>query len=541
MERVLIIIPARGNSKGIPRKNLRSLAGKPLIYYSIQTALQAKVANTQIDVFVSSEDEEILTISKKFGANTIRRNKNYSKDSTTLDEVICNEVRQLDGDYDIIVTMQPTSPLLRVGSLEKAIEKMIAHPELDSMLSATNDSHLTWLQKGGKFIPNYEKRVNRQQLPQIFKETGGFIMCRSHMIDKNTRIGRNVDLYELVGEEAIDIDTFTDWNICEFYLKQSRIVFVVSGYKEIGMGHVYNVLSIANEILNHELLFLVDKKSQLAYNKIAENNYLVVMQEEEDLVDAARRLSPDVVINDRLDTEASEVVRMKEFASTVINFEDLGEGALHADLVFNAMYPEKEKLPNHFFGLEYFILRDEFLFSQQHQVKPEVNTILLCFGGVDPSNLTTRVLQVLNKNTNAQSMEIKVIVGMGYSDLGALKETYPHLEIVNNVSNISDYIGAADLVFTSGGRTTFECACLGVPTIVLCQNQRETTHFFAKDEYGFRNLGLGTEVSDEEINAAFDDCLDESTRKEMSNTLLSSNLKNGKKAVMQKIKNLIDK
>lgn len=541
MNRVLIIIPARGNSKGIPRKNLRSLAGKPLIYYSIQTAIQAKVENAQIDVYVSSEDEEILTISKKFGANVIRRDENLSKDSTTLDEVICNDVRQLETDYDIIVTMQPTSPLLRVGSLEKAIEHMITHPELDSVLSATNDSHLTWLQRGEAFVPNYEERVNRQQLPQIFKETGGFIMCRSHMINTNSRIGTKVDLYELKGAEAIDIDTYTDWNICEFYLKRKRIVFVVSGYKEIGMGHVYNVLSLANEILNHDLVFLVDSKSQLAFDKIAENNYQVHIQKELDLVDSIRSLSPDIVINDRLDTEASEMLRIKEFASAVINFEDLGDGAQHANLVFNAMYPEKVELPNHYFGLEYFILRDEFLFSETHQVRPNVSSVLLCFGGVDPSNFTARVLDILKRNENTRSMEIKVIVGMGYGEFESLKAQYPELEIVNNVSNISDYIAAADLVFTSAGRTTFECACLGVPTIVLCQNERETTHFFAWDKFGFKNLGLGSRISDDTINKTFDQCLDENTRAEMSKKLLASNLKNGKKSVMQKIKNLIDK
>lgn len=541
MNKVLIIIPARGGSKGIPRKNLRSLADKPLIYYSIKTALALQLENTQVDVFVSSEDEEILTISQKFGAQIIRRNPELSNDKATLDEVICNDYRSVEENgYNLVVTMQPTSPLLRAKSLERAIEKMLNHPEIDSLISATNDSHLTWLQRDGAFVPNYEKRVNRQELPQIFKETGGFLICQLRLMETNSRIGQYVDLFELKGAEAIDIDSYSDWNICEFYLKRKRLLFVVSGYKEIGMGHVYNTLSVANEILNHDLFFLVDNKSELAYQKIAQSNYPVHIQQQDDIVDDIFELNPDIIINDRLDTTREEMVRLREIAPKIINFEDLGSGAEEADLVFNAMYPEQESLPNHYFGLDYFILRDEFLFSEMHEVKEEVKSILLCFGGVDTNDYTARILKLLHESENADQLTVKVIVGMGYAQVNELRMQYPNLEILINVSNISEYIAKVDLVFTSAGRTTFECASLGTPAIVICQNERETTHFFAGNEYGFKNLGLGLNVSDEAIIEAFEDCLKREVREKMNQRMIASNLKNGKRNVIQKIKNTID-
>ena len=83
--KILIVIPARGGSKGIPRKNIRMLNKHPLIYYSIKTCLQSK---HQVDVYVSSEDDEILTLSEKFGAKTLRRSIGHADDATTLDPVI---------------------------------------------------------------------------------------------------------------------------------------------------------------------------------------------------------------------------------------------------------------------------------------------------------------------------------------------------------------------------------------------------------------------------------------------------------------------
>ena len=265
---VVIIIPARGGSKGIPRKNLRSLAGKPLINYSIKTALKSKF---NPDVFVSSDDQEILSISQKLGAKTILRNEDKSTDSVTLDPVIFDaykkaiEITKIN--YDLIVTLQPTSPLLTRESLDKAISKLIDCKEIDTVISAMNDTHLTWKDKNGKYIPNYLERVNRQYLPQVYRETGGFLITRNNIISENSRIGENVHLEILHGAETIDIDTFEDWSLCEYYLRKKRVLFVVKGYHEIGLGHVYNTLLIANDILDHEISFLVDTYYGMSYIK----------------------------------------------------------------------------------------------------------------------------------------------------------------------------------------------------------------------------------------------------------------------------------
>ncbi|WP_203532249.1 hypothetical protein [Muricauda sp. TY007] len=536
---ILVVIPARGGSKGIPRKNLRPLNGKPLIYYAIKNGLSIKCNN--LSCYVSSEDDEILMLAKKFGASIIKRSKSNADDSTTLDPVIFEaytKIKQLEGiDYDLVITLQPTSPLLTTKSIENGIEELISK-KIDTIISGKWDSHLTWIKSNGSFSPNYKKRVNRQELPEIYKETGGFVITKSNFVTETSRFGKSIGIFPLSKKEAIDIDDFEDWNLCEYYLRRKNILFIVAGNSTIGMGHVYNTLSIANEILNHNIGFFVDRGSKLAYKKIKETNYSVDLIEEGNLISALADHEPDIVVNDRLDTEAEEIQQMKDAGYKVINFEDVGGGADRADLVINAMYPEGKLVKDHYFGAKYFILRDEFIFTPNIKIRKEVNNILLAFGGVDPNNFTERILGLLLPIIG--NAKITVVAGLGYNHVEEIKARHPQIIVKQDVKSISDEMSKADMVFTSAGRTTFEVASLGIPAIVLCQNKRETTHFFASEKNGFYNLGLGVNVEDREILNAYKSVLNYETRILMHDRMISHELKNGKKRVLKLINKVID-
>lgn len=538
---ILVIIPARGGSKGIPRKNLRTLAGKPLIYYGIKTSLNSKYAP---DVYVSSDDDEILSISKQIGAKTIKRNPKLAKDVTTLDPVIYDAYNQAVGienkKYDLIITLQPTSPLLKSSSLDKAIEILVNNDEIETVIAATDDTHLTWKKENNQFLPNYKERVNRQYLTPVYKETGGFLITRSNVISEKNRIGNNVELHLLNDGENIDIDTYEDWNLCEYYLKRKKILFVVSGYQEIGLGHVYNTLLIANDILNHNIAFLVDSKSQLAYDKISSKNYTVYMQKNESIVEDIKLLNPDVIINDKLDTEASYITDLKSLRMKVINFEDLGTGAKEADLVINAIYPEKEILANHYFGHDYFVLRDEFILSSPRVIAKEVKNVLLTFGGVDPNNYTFKVLQSIYDYCIENGINISVVAGFGYQHYESLT-AFTDIAIYKNATDISDHMKKANLIFTSAGRTTYEIASLNIPAIVLAQNERELSHFFASEEYGFTNLGLGYNIANEEILKVFSNLVSNyEVRKQISALMAKSDLHSGRNRTLKLIKNVVE-
>ena len=542
MQNILVIIPARGGSKGIPRKNLRNLNGKPLIYYSITTALSSEY---NPDVYVSTEDNEIAAIAKKLRAKVINRDVSNAQDHTTLDPVIFEAYTKaslLEGKgYDLIVTLQPTSPLLTPESLDSAIGRMIDNPDIDTILSVKDDTHLTWKKTpAGNYVPNYAERVNRQYLDPVFKETGGFLICRSRVISHNSRIGSYVDLYSLDGGEEIDIDTHEDWNICEYYLRQKKILFVVSGYKEIGLGHVYNTLLIANDILRHQVQFLVDKKSKLAFKKITSKNYNVHIQTETDIASDIKAINPDVVINDCLDTDEGYIKKLKKSGFKVVNFEDLGSGARYADLVINAIYPEIKKLPSHYFGEKYFVLRDEFLLTEPGEPAEKVKRVLLTFGGVDPNNFTSKVLAAISAYCLANSINISVVTGFGYSEFSSLKK-YQEVKIHKNTMDIAQHMSRADIIFTSAGRTTYETASLHVPTIVLAQNDREMTHFFASEKNGFLNLGLGNLVSEAQILLTFQELVEDfEKRSAMAHAMAKTNLRKGRKRVLGLIHSILE-
>ena len=537
---ILVVIPARGGSKRIPRKNLRLLGHKPLLYYSINNALKSKF---EIDVFVSSEDDEILNTAVKFGAKTHKRNENIANDKTTLDPVIYDcylHAKNIEEkEYHIIATMQPTSPLLLTKSLDKAIQKIINDNEIDTIIAAKDATHLSWKKENDKYLPNYTERVNRQYLTPEFIETGAFLITRNDIISENNRIGKNVDLALLSGGEEIDIDSYEDWSLCEYYLKRKHILFVVTGNNTVGLGHVYNTLLIANDILNHDVTFLLDKESELAFNVIKSKNFHVIIQQNDDIIDDVMLINPDIIINDRLDTSKEYMQQLKKQNYKVVNFEDLGIGCEVADVVINAIYPEKDVLPNHYFGHDYFVLRDEFILSELKVVKQDVKNILITFGGVDPNNYTEKVIRTINGYCSENNIKVTVIAGFGYEKYDTINE-YSNVAVKQNVSNISDYMLKADLIFTSAGRTVYEVASIGTPAIVMEQNKREMTHFFASSEFGFSNLGLGYEVEDNDLFTEFIRLVDSfEIRKEMNELMLKQNLKLGRKRVRKIIQDLI--
>ena len=537
---ILVVIPARGGSKGIPRKNLRLLDEKPLLYYSIYNALNSKY---NLDVFVSSDDDEILNTAQKFGAQIHKRDSNIADDKTTLDPVIYDcyiHTKQAENkDYDLIITMQPTSPLLSSSSLDKAISKILDDKTIDTIIAAKDATHLSWRSENKEFVPNYTERVNRQYLTPEFTETGAFLITRVSVMSRDNRIGNNVDLALLSGGEEIDIDTYEDWSLCEYYLKRKHILFVVRGNSTVGLGHVYNTLLIANDILNHQITFLVDKDSKMAFNAIKTKNYPVLMQNAENILDDIKNIAPNIVVNDRLDTTEDFMKSLKKECYKVINFEDLGKGCEYADAVINAIYPEKHSVPSHYFGQDFFILRDEFILADEKIVKEKIQNILITFGGVDPNNYTEKVIKSINNYCVDNKIHINVIAGFGYDKYNTIKK-YGNINVKRNISNISDYMLDADLIFTSAGRTVYEVASIGTPAIVLVQNEREMTHFFASSKYGFSNLGLGYNVTDEEILNEFIRLVESfEVREHMSSLMKKQDLKLGRKRVHKLIQDLI--
>lgn len=542
----IVIIPARGGSKGIPRKNLRPVNGKPLIYYSIASSISSPSIER---VVVSTDDDEIALLAERFGADVLMRPAILADDITTLDPVIIYTVEQAEevwGEkYENVITIQPTSPLITSSEIEEAVQ-LLTKSRADTVLSVVDDRHLTWTTNAGVSKPLYSDRVNRQKLPACYKETGSVIACTRTQLHKKTRIGENVELLEVPQDRSVDIDTFSDLALCESLLKRKRIVFTVIGYKKVGLGHVYRALMLAHELVNYDLHFICEETSDIAIRNIKKQHYTVHVCAEGDLAEACNRLMPDLVINDILDTTEKFIVDLKGTGTKVVNFEDLGKGSDSADLVINALYPNQVASEHILVGHHYFCLRDEFLYLPLYEEKRDVKRILLTFGGVDEGDLTLRCLCLLSDYCAENDIAIDIVTGPGYLYQTQLLEhvsvnTISNIEVSMGSNRISDHMCKADLVITSGGRTVFELAAMHVPTIVICQNQRETTHTFASKENGILNLGFRCDITDDEIYKSVIGVIENDKELEnMRNIAKKHDFKKGKARVIKLITDLIE-
>ena len=530
--KILVVIPARGGSKGIPRKNIRLLADKPLISYAIDLAKSSSYVD---DVVVSTEDSEIALIAEKFGASVISRSKDLAGDRIPLDPVVFDATvqkeKQAFDEYDIVITIQPTSPLLKTKTLDKAIEKFEDF-NVDTVISVVDDRHLSWgyNEEEGKYYPLFSERLNRQYLPKNFRETGSIFATRRNFLTPNSRIGNNVDLIEISREESVDIDSYDDWWVAEHYINKKKIAIIVNAYEEIGTGHIYRCISLASKLLIDDVLFLVDGYHQLGVDIINSFNYpFKVYNGVDDLFNILKEYGPQIVINDVLDTSREYINRQKEEGYFIINFEDVGPGCEDANLVFDALYEHDGGFGNIFTGHKYYILKDEFYFQPSKIINPEVNNVLLTFGGTDPNNFTEKVLEAIMDI--GFPGRIDIILGFGYPNKEELiekYEIYPNVQIYTNVNNISDFMLKADIVFTSAGRTMYEVCAVGTPCICICQNGREQTHSFGSSKNGFINMGLGEALSHDDIKNQFEIVWkDYELRKNMSGLMNNIDLKHG--------------
>ncbi len=495
--KICIIIPARGGSKGIPQKNIKFLVGKPLIYYAIKNAQSIENA----DIFVSSDDDAILHIAAIYKAKTLKRDAFYD-DKATLDEVIHYEMHRIQKKYDIVITLQPTSPLLKASTLQNAIKYFIDN-NLTSLVSATQRRHLFWKSDGESFQKLYNERVNRQSLEPLYEENGAFIICRyEYLMHNKTRISPDVFIYPIDDEEAVDIDTLNDFVLAESILKRRNIAFVVNGSTEIGMGHIYRAITLSHHFLNDNVTFFSQKKHKLGIQKLKKMNYDVVVYEEmKELINTLHLYKIDIVINDILDTD---IEYMKQIKSDffVVNFEDTSEGTHYADLVFNALYEWSGVAEDYFFGYKYEVLREDIFLYPISKVNKQLKKILVSFGGTDINNASLKILEFLFDLD--QKIEIDLILGIGYAYKQELEKFLKNhqrknINIIEDVKFMADFIDRADLVICGNGRMVYEVVAMAKPLIVVSQNEREMTHIFPKISQGIVYLGYFEQLNKTEL------------------------------------------
>ncbi len=227
---VLAIVPARGGSKGLFRKNIKILCGKPLLYYSIKAGCDSEYIDR---VIVSTEDNEIEKIAKEYQAEVVKRPDNLSKDNTpslfVFQQVIDFLSEKEQYIPDIIVILQPTSPLRAVTDVDSSIEKLI-NEQCDSVITVKKVHHppqwMLKLDEKGRIenVFGNDNIIQRQQIGNIYSPNGAIYVSWTDVImNKNTLRGPDTRALIMPDERSIDIDTELDFFIAEKLLMEYGI------------------------------------------------------------------------------------------------------------------------------------------------------------------------------------------------------------------------------------------------------------------------------------------------------------------------------
>jgi N-acylneuraminate cytidylyltransferase len=237
---VLAVVPARGNSKSIPRKNIRPLGGVPLIAYSIAAGLQSQAVTRTI---VSTDDEEIAAVARKYGAETpFMRPEEFSRDETLDFPVFKHALEWLveHEDYhpDVLIQLRPTSPFRPPDLLDQAVQLLLDHPQADSVRgvvpSGQNPYKMWSVNPDGSMSPiltvaGVKEAFNapRQQLPDTYWQTGHVDAIRPRAIlEKNSMSGDVILPLFIDPAYTVDIDTLLDWQRAETSIMEDRLKIV---------------------------------------------------------------------------------------------------------------------------------------------------------------------------------------------------------------------------------------------------------------------------------------------------------------------------
>jgi CMP-N-acetylneuraminic acid synthetase len=214
---VVALIPARGGSKGIPRKNLAPLCGRPLLSWTIDAA---RAAETVTRVVVSTDDDEIAAAVG--GAEVLRRPKDLAADETAMVDVIRHAVREL-GAPEVLVLLQPTSPLRRSEDVDAAV-RLLFETGADSVVSVVEVPHrygpesLMELENGRLVVR--AQPTTRQQQPRLYARNGPAVLVLRPERLGEVLYGGDVRAYVMAQRDSVDIDTPEDLELAELLLSR---------------------------------------------------------------------------------------------------------------------------------------------------------------------------------------------------------------------------------------------------------------------------------------------------------------------------------
>lgn len=200
------VVPARGGSKGVPRKNVRPIGGKPLIAWTIEAAQESKLLTRFL---VSTEDAEIAETARQYGVEVITRPASLATDEATTLSVLQDLLGQVPAD--VVVLLQPTSPIRDAGLIDRCIQRF-----LDSGADSLATGFIC------KYVEYGKNEARRQEVPGFFYDDGNVYVTKADLLRKGDRFGQRIERMVLDREQNVEIDDEFDFWLAEQILKRRQ-------------------------------------------------------------------------------------------------------------------------------------------------------------------------------------------------------------------------------------------------------------------------------------------------------------------------------
>lgn len=539
---MIIMIPARIGSKGIPKKVLRPFRGRPLISWSIEASLAVPNAK----VYVNTDAEEIMRYVHSYypEIDIFIREESLSGDLVTLDELCLDFVQKKVSDQnEIFFTIQPTSPFITEDVI-LGVQRELEEAGAGSVITVSEKRKLTWESTSSGFKPLYETRDNRQSLKPFYEENGAILACYTNDLKTTkSRVNKPVNCLVVDGGLSYDIDSALDWRIATEFSTKKSLMAVFIANKKFGSGHFHRAMSILHYLPEFEITVVGLRLNENFQNECVKSNYNChFVDDENELVRLCNSINPGIVMLDILDTTQRLITDLRKCStSKIVSFEDNGAGSILTDLTINELYPSITGSDKILCGPAYSFLREEF-------EKPDLNLardidILISFGGTDPNDLT---IKVLNWLVQEGMTELSVLIVLG---LGAMRqkkeinhilstENITNYSVVSDVSEMANLMCRSKTAITASGRTVYELAACKVETICICQNSRQLTHLFVSEINSIKNLGYFKDVTKNDLIQAVNEKLSNSNDNSVGGGL-KMDFAQSKKNVLSALRNLL--
>jgi spore coat polysaccharide biosynthesis predicted glycosyltransferase SpsG/CMP-N-acetylneuraminic acid synthetase len=527
----LIVIIARESGRyDVSKQNLRLVNGKPLLSYVIKTAKESKNCYT----IVSTDSDEVKQYAEFYQVPVLDRSKKLTKDDTKLIEIASEALTKLE----------------KKGL--KFRKCLILHPHFPLIKKETIQRFFSSLNKKVSIIYGYEKEADYNfakikknfELEPLSKENVKIIKIVSFDCQKLLHIKTDNKIFGLgiSSDEIFTPHNYHQFAYLESVMKRKKIIVRVDADINTGLGHVYNMLTILNNIRNDDILVIMNAKKNLGFKKFKEHLYAVkTYSDENEFWKIIRNFKPDIIFNDILNTTSYYIKKLKKEGIFVVNFEDLGEGRKFADLVFNPIFESKKQMKNEYYGPNYACVREEFRVFKRKKIRKYVKNIAITLGGVDKDNNVLKILSVIRKFKLLENVKIKIILGLGYKQkkklLGLtnkMNSLNHKIEIVEKVDLLSKHLIDCDFVIASNGRTVLEIASLNIPLISLSVNKREQQHNFVRKFNVGYHIDYTKNIEDK-LKSSIENMMDFSIRKKKIKNLEKEDLRKGITTVTTKI------